>query len=289
MSYDPTGPYRPPDPSYEPWQQPPQAEPSYGGPSPGPSYPPTAGYPTSGGGYPPPQPAHPQPGYQQPSYPQPGYQQPGYQQAGYPPPPAPPQRNTALIVTLIVVIVLVICGGGIAVSVVALSHSKPSANRTPVPGPVATDTGGGGGGGGGNLSTNGTIPFGASHSAQWTDKMSATVVSVVKFTPSSTAAGTHPGQSGIKVTVKISNNSAKRLDLTLASVKVKSGASGTQADTIIDLENNLGLGFEGSVPPGNAATATYGFSVPTGELSKIDVEVSPDFDHDSAVFEGAAS
>src|SRR5205085_11289795 len=30
MSYDPTGPYRPPDPSYEPWQQPPQAEPSYG-------------------------------------------------------------------------------------------------------------------------------------------------------------------------------------------------------------------------------------------------------------------
>jgi len=94
---------------------------------------------------------------------------------------------------------------------------------------------------------------------------------------------------GIKVTVKITNNSSKRIDLTLASVKVKSGANGTQADTIIDLENNLGLGFEGAVPPGNSATAIYGFSVPSGDLSKIDVEVAPDFDHDSAIFEGAAS
>ncbi len=270
MSYDPTGPYRPQDPSNEPWRQPPPAaEPTYGVPSPGPSYPPPPGYPTSGGGYPPPQPAYPPPGYQQP---------------GYPPPPVPPQRNTALIVTLIVVIVLVVCGGGIAVFAVALSHSKPTANRTPLPGPVVTDTGGRG-----NLSTNGTIPFGDSHSAQWTDKVTASVVSVVKFTPSSTAAGTHEGQTGIKVTVKISNNSDKRLDLTLASVKVKSGANGTQADTIVDLEGNLGLGFDGAVPPGNAATATYGFSVPTGDLSKIDVEVSPDFDHDSAIFEGAAS
>jgi len=271
MSYDPTGPYRP-EPGNGPWQQP--AEPTYGVPSPGPSYPPPPTYPTSGGGYPPPQ------------YPQPGYP---------PAPPPPPKRNTALIVTLIVVIVLVICGGGITVTAIAVSRTKPSTNRTPFPGPVATDTGtatggtGGGGTGGGNLATNGTIPFGAGHNAQWTDKIEATVVSVSKFSPSSTAAGTHPGQTGVKVTVKITNNSTKRIDLTLASVKVKSGSGGTQADTIIDLENNLGLGFDGAVPPGNAATAAYGFSVPSGDLGKIDVEVSPDFDHDSAIFEGAAS
>jgi len=202
----------------------------------------------------------------------------------------------ALIISLIVVIVLVVCVGGTTATVIAISRSKPSADRTHAPTPTThtttTGTGPTGGGGGGqdtDLKTNGTIPFGADHSAEWNDKVKATVLSVARFTPSKTAAGTHPGQVGIKVTVKITNNSAKRLDLTLARVKVKSGANGTQADTIIDLENNLGLGFEGAVPAGNSATADYGFSVPSGDLSKIDVEVSPDFDYDSAIFEGAAS
>jgi hypothetical protein len=266
MSYDPTGPYRP-DSSYEPWQQPPDQQ--YGVSSPAPGYPPPA-YPTSGGGYPPP------------AYPQPGYPQ-----------APPPKRNTALIVTLIAVIVAVICIGGVVVTVIAVNKT-PTAGHTAQPGGTTntadTNTGDArGGGGSGNLSTNGTVPFGADHSAQWSDKIQATVVSVVKFTPSKTAAGTHSGQVGIKVTVKITNNSGKRIDLTLARVKVKSGANGNKADTIIDLENNLGLGFDGAVPPGNAATATYGFSVPSGDLAKIDVEVSPDFEHDSAIFEGAAS
>ena len=131
--------------------------------------------------------------------------------------------------------------------------------------------------------------FGADHGVKWDDKVEASVTSVARFTPSKNAAGTHAGQVGIKVTVKITNNSAKQLDVTLARVKVKSGANGTQADTIIDLENNLGLGFEGSIAPNHAATADFAFSVPAGDLSKIDVEVSPDFDHDAGIFEGSVS
>ena len=91
------------------------------------------------------------------------------------------------------VIVLVICGGRIAVTVIAVSHTKPAANHTTQP-TLGGSTNGTGGTGGGNMSTNGTVPIGADHSAQWSDKIQASVTSVAKFTPSSTAAGTHPGR-----------------------------------------------------------------------------------------------
>jgi hypothetical protein len=277
MSYDPTGPYGP-DPNYQqPWQQP--TEPQYGMPSPGPSYPPQpqpgyptsgAGYPTSGGGAPPP-----------------GYPQPGY----LPTPPQGPKKSTGLIITLIVVIAVVLCGGGIAVTAIVVNRSKPSATSTTAPAPTTAGTTGAGPttGGGGNVSGSGTVAFGADHGVKWDDKVEASVLSAVRFTPSKSAAGTHPGQVGIKVTVKITNNSAKQLDVTLARVKVKSGTNGTQADTIIDLQNNLGLGFEGSIAPNHSATADYAFSVPSGDLSKIDVEVSPDLDRDSGIFEGSVA
>ncbi|OLB77429.1 MAG: hypothetical protein AUI14_15905 [Actinobacteria bacterium 13_2_20CM_2_71_6] len=271
MSYDPTGPYRP-EPSYQPWQQP--AEPQYGTPNPGPGYPPPPppAYPTSGGGYP-----------------APGYPQPGYAPA---PPPPPKKGNTGLIITLVAVILVVLCGGGIAVTAILVNkNNKPAADRTTgAPGPTTNGpTGTGSTKDAGGLSSSGTIAFGADHGVEWNDKVSASVLAVVRFTPSKSAAGTHAGQVGIKVTVKITNNSSKQVDLTLARVKVKSGSNGTQADTIIDLENNLGLGFEGSVATAHSATANYAFSVPSGDLSKIDIEVSPDFDYDPGIFEGSVS
>jgi hypothetical protein len=253
MSYDPTGPYPPPDPNYQ-WQQPTQPPP--------PAYPTSGvpGYPTSGSG---------------------GYPPPAY---GYPPaapqPPQPPKKNyLPLIIALIAGIVVVGCGGTVAV--LAIAGSKPSTHTPSSHAPAA--------GGGGTAANSGPVPFGAGHSFQWSDKIEASVLSVVRFTPASTAAGTHPGQVGIKVTVKLTNNSTKQLDLTLADVHVKSGANGTQADKIFDSENNLGLGFEGSIAPGHSATADYGFSVPPGDLGNIDVEVAPGFDYDAGIFEGSAT
>jgi hypothetical protein len=288
MSYDPTGPYGP-DPNYQQqWQQP--AEPPYGAPTSGPSYPPPPqqpGYPTSGGGYP----TSGGSGYPPPGYPPTGYVPGQPQGPGQPP---GPKRNTALIITLVAVIIVVLCGGGIAVTAIVVNRNKPTASPT-TPGPGLTNgpTGGApttnGGGKDGGLNSSGTVAFGADHGAEWNDKVQASVLSVVRYTPSKNAAGTHAGQVGIKVTVKITNNSSAQLDLTLSRVKVKSGANGTQADLIIDLENNLGLGFEGSVAAGHSATADYAFSVPQGDLGKIDVEVSPDFDYDSAIFEGSVS
>jgi hypothetical protein len=190
---------------------------------------------------------------------------------------------------LIVGILVVGCGGTVAVlAIVGSKASTPGTSH-------ATTTGGGGtaptdgNGSDGGIAGSGTVPFGPDHSVKWNDHVEASVLSVQRFTPSSTAAGTHPGQVGIKVTVKITNNSAKQFDLTLATVKVKTGANGTQADSIFDSVNNLGLGFEGSIAPGHSATATYGFSVPAGDLSKVDVDVAPGFDYDAGIFEGSVT
>jgi hypothetical protein len=298
MSYDPTGPYAP-DPNYQQqWQQP--AEPQYGAPSPGPTYPPQQpGYPTSGPGYPASGPGYPTsgPGYPTSGGGYPGQSYPG--QPGYPTAPPPgPKRNTALIVTLIGIIAVVLIGGTVVVGIMISNRGKPVANPTTATTPTGATTtgaaptgtgGGGGGGGGGNTNNSGTTAFGANNKVTWDDKVEASVLSVVKFTPSSTAAGLGAGQTGIKVTVKITNNSSKQIDVTLARVTVKAGDNGTQAQTIVDLENNIDFGFDGSIAPQHAATATYGFSVAPADLGKLDVEVSPDFDHNAAIFEGAAS
>ncbi len=122
------------------------------------------------------------------------------------------------------------------------STSSGSASATSThdrQGPASTGNGG--------IAGSGTVAFAPDHAVKWNDKIEASVLSVQRFTPSKTAAGTHAGQVGIKVTVKITNNSTKQFDLTLAGVNVKSGANGTQADTISDSANNLGLGLEGSV------------------------------------------
>jgi hypothetical protein len=304
MTYDPSpsSPYGPDQSGYQPWQQP--TAPQYGQP-PSPYGPPPADSPYSAPPVPSPGPSYPPPAYQtsapayqtsgpayqtsSPAYPTSG---PGYPQPGYPTPaPQPPKKsNVGLIIGLVAVILVVVCGGGIAVVLVLNNKSKPSPSPThgPVAGattgaPAPTNTGGGG------VNGSGTVPFGADHGVEWHDHIQASVLSVQRFTPSSTAAGTHSGQVGVKVTVKITNNSGKQLDLTLAQVKLKSGDNGTQADDIIDIENNITLGFEGAVAPGHSATALYAFSVPPGDLNKLDVEVTPGFDYDAGIFEGAAS
>jgi hypothetical protein len=297
MTYDPSSPYGPSygqDPS-QPWQQPGQQpygqpgqpygqqEPQYGQPPQSP-YGPPVDSPYSA----PPVPS-PGPSYPPPAYPTSGQ---GYAQPGYPTPaPQPPKKsNTGLIIALVAVILVVICGGGIAVVVVLASKSKPVTSPTHGPGPTSRTTGAPAptNTGGGGVSGSGTVPFGADHGVEWNDHIQASVLSAQRFTPSSTAH-THPGQVGVKVTVKITNNSSKQLDLTLAQVKLKSGDNGTQADDIIDIENNITLGFEGAVAPGHSATAVYAFSVPPDDLNKLDIEVSPGFDYDAGIFEGAAS
>jgi hypothetical protein len=75
----------------------------------------------------------------------------------------------------------------------------------------------------------------------------------------------------------------KTADLSLTTVHLAYGPNGNAAEAVYDMD--FGMGFSGSVTPGKAKTARFGFTVPKNQT--IDVEVEPGFlDYESCHFEG---
>ncbi|MBB5870358.1 hypothetical protein F4553_003737 [Allocatelliglobosispora scoriae] len=133
------------------------------------------------------------------------------------------------------------------------------------------------------------LTFGSEHAAVWDDGVEASVVSARIFAPTGNAVGLAPTETGIRITIKITNGTPAPLDLTDATVRLKTGPDGVQAAQIFDIENGLSLGFEGTVAPGRSATAAYGFSVPPDNTDLLDVEITPVDGYLTALFEGRAS
>ena len=132
------------------------------------------------------------------------------------------------------------------------------------------------------------VPFGPHSSYVWDNGVAASVVSATRFRPSSAADGSVAGEASVRIVVKITNGSHDQLDVGATVVNVKAGPNGDQATSIFDTANGIGVGLSGVIAPGHSATAPYGFSVPTGGLRQIDVEIVPDYNYDSAIFEGSA-
>ncbi|MEU8224761.1 hypothetical protein [Kribbella sp. NPDC048915] len=131
---------------------------------------------------------------------------------------------------------------------------------------------------------------GASQWFDYSDGMKVQVTSLKRFRISQYAAGGKPGDVGVIVTVTLQNGSTNTFDTGLVNVKLASGPNGDQAESVFDSEQNLGLGFEGSILPGKKKTARYGFAIPkTHEASTLQVEVSPGWDYQGSHFEGALS
>jgi hypothetical protein len=102
------------------------------------------------------------------------------------------------------------------------------------------------------------------------------------------AAGGKPGGQGVVVTVTMRNGTAAAFDTALVQVELASGPNGTQAEKVYD-SSNVDNGFEGSIARGRNKTATFAFAVPKAHLSQLSIEVIPSFEHDGAIFEGAAA
>jgi hypothetical protein len=117
------------------------------------------------------------------------------------------------------------------------------------------------------------------------DGLQVAVPSIERFEPTEFAAGHTAGNVALMVTVTVTNGTAAPADMTLTTVNLASGESGRIAEQIYD--DNVGLGFEGQVPPERSATATFGFSVAPDDLGAVDVTVSPGFlDYADAIFQG---
>lgn len=84
--------------------------------------------------------------------------------------------------------------------------------------------------------------------------------------------------------VRVRNGSKTKVNA-IGSSQVSYGPDGDPAVQVFD--QNVGQGMTGTVLPGKAKTATYGFIVPTKYLGDATLEFTADFDHPAAVFSGS--
>lgn len=131
--------------------------------------------------------------------------------------------------------------------------------------------------------------IGSGEGFTYEDGLRVQVLSAKRFTPSDTAAGAQPGQTGVKVAVRITNGTSATVDLALVQVELQAGNDGVEAEQVYDTEQGIGSGFNGSVAPNRNATASFGFAVNRADLSKLNVQVTPGFNYQTSIFEGSAS
>lgn len=193
-------------------------------------------------------------------------------QWGAPQPPAP-KKHLGLKITLGVV------GGIIAISVIASvagggkKHgTDASASQTTSPAGTTTATTAPSAPAAAAKKKPTTAAYGDTYT--YTDGLTISVSKVATYTPSQYAAGTHPGDEAVTLTVKITNGTKKPFDTDLVSVNVKAGADGAATGQIFD--DTSGIGFSGTVVSGATATAKFEYDIPKGATGKLDIEVQPD-------------
>ncbi|TWD82319.1 hypothetical protein FB561_3449 [Kribbella amoyensis] len=92
---------------------------------------------------------------------------------------------------------------------------------------------------------------------------------------------------GVIATVTIKNGTKQTVDVDLTRVRATGGPNGEEAKQVFDMDQNLGLGFTGTIPPGRTKTARYGFEISKAQQSQVGIEVEPGFlDYESSHFEG---
>ncbi|MBB5122568.1 hypothetical protein [Streptomyces eurocidicus] len=99
----------------------------------------------------------------------------------------------------------------------------------------------------------------------------------VAFTPSDTSLGHQPGHSPAAFTVTLTNATGKAFAVTGVLVRVKAGEQGVPARQVFDSARGVGNPFTGSLAPGESGTSSFAFDIPANAMSKVDVEVRPDF------------
>ena len=94
------------------------------------------------------------------------------------------------------------------------------------------------------------------------------------------------GREYVRFTVKLTNSSAKPINLNQVVVTTTYGAS-SQLAAPVYTEGAGTYDFSGSVKPGASTTAIYAFAVPTKQLGRVTMVVDFDGLHTSATYRGA--
>lgn len=117
--------------------------------------------------------------------------------------------------------------------------------------------------------------------------VAVTVVSVSRTKFGEYSSGFTAGHVGVKVVVKIRNGTTAPKSVSLADVHLSAGVDGVQVERVLDSSSGVGMGFDGTIAPGRAATAAYGFSVPPAAMGLMSIDVRSGLDDSApALFEG---
>ncbi len=127
--------------------------------------------------------------------------------------------------------------------------------------------------------------IGAGEGYGYEDGLTVSVPKAVTRKPGEFALGMSKGHRLVVVTVELTNHTGSAFDATLATVSMTYGQRGTPAEEVYD--DRLGEGFTTRIIDGRTGSADFGFSVPADGLDDLVVEVSPDWDHEPALFTGA--
>ncbi|GAA2728587.1 hypothetical protein GCM10010360_04930 [Streptomyces nogalater] len=92
----------------------------------------------------------------------------------------------------------------------------------------------------------------------------------------------------LKFTVKVKNGGEKALDVTQLTVNCSYGKDGKSSESVFDSDAGLEGGPETKLLPGRSLNVPWGCELPKGE-KLIQIEVSPDFESDAAIFTGTVA
>lgn len=117
------------------------------------------------------------------------------------------------------------------------------------------------------------------------DGLKIAILSLKQIRRDPYAAGGKRGQPVVAFRVRITNGTDTKFDPGLATVNLKAGSDGTEAEAVF--QDGVDGSFTGSIAPGRSATATFAFAVDKADLGQLDISAAPGFDYDDALFTGS--
>jgi hypothetical protein len=118
------------------------------------------------------------------------------------------------------------------------------------------------------------------------DGIKVTVGKPAAYKPDEFSAGHKAGNVAVQVKITIVNGTKKPLDITLALPTAK-GGDGKEADMVFD-GHSATKPFTGKLLPGKKAVSQFAFSLTPAAAKELQVELSPDLDHDGGIWVGPA-
>ena len=183
-------------------------------------------------------------------------------------------RKAIIVITAVAVLTLSACGSGL----IDGQGGEPEAPDTI----SSTDTGEEGDEP--SQPTDDKAPVAIGRPFAYDDGLTVAITGTQRSTISHDGMAGQPGDPRLIVTVKISNGTKSNFGTEEAIMNVSYGKNGDQAEELYTYD-----GFSGTIPRGRARSAKFDYLIKDKNgFGDLIIEVTPDWEHGPAIFQGAA-